>query len=487
MFVDKNKVVFLLMITLVFFSGLLTRYYFKYSYDFIILCCELVIIFLCILMLKNNSSMINLMKRYWLITFLSSILFAIVLFIFLPLRTNEQVFYILFFTFAVLIKDIEPYLTKLKRNKLLVVLFLLWVSSISYSFFTSPLEVSHIYTARLRFEQTIVHFVCSFCLLIYFQDNRPPVRYLFYAIIAASVFIGCKFLYLYLTSSEPIGSRSWKVSPPFRGHIRHVGYQVTAGLSVMLAFLITSGKLQSKLLITFHFMMITFLWALLFWLGGRASISATIVLAALLAVIFRNDAVRLKYFLVLGVGGLIAGILLSEWMSVFPWNGLIHNVAKTVTAETVFDLTSGRNSLWELALIGLKENWLFGLGADAYIYIAGVKENYSVKMPHGVIVQFLVEWGIVGCMLIVSILFLALFNHKGLLAYLKDGRLSINSTLAVSIIITYSINSLSDGHYFHAQPIFYLVIAFAVWGYEMGQISNKASESICNGKYYQKK
>jgi O-antigen ligase len=83
--------------------------------------------------------------------------------------------------------------------------------------------------------------------------------------------------------------------------------------------------------------------------------------------------------------------------------------------------------------------------------------------PHSALLQFLLEWGIVGTLLF-SFVLLKGFIY-GLRLHIMNKSLSATpySIGAGSVIIALSIHGLFDGTYYHPQPSIFLAIAFAIW------------------------
>lgn len=75
------------------------------------------------------------------------------------------------------------------------------------------------------------------------------------------------------------------------------------------------------------------------------------------------------------------------------------------------------------------------------------------------LLQFFLDWGvIIGGVVFLLILFYSVF--KGIKILVKTGNSSC--ALALSVISTSSLHGLTDKTYYHAQPVFYLLLAFAI-------------------------
>ena len=83
--------------------------------------------------------------------------------------------------------------------------------------------------------------------------------------------------------------------------------------------------------------------------------------------------------------------------------------------------------------------------------------------PHNLVLQFVLEWGVVGSAIFLALLAYAFF--RGLAAHIvRAGReVDLAALSAGSVIVALTVHALVDGTYFHPQPSFYLALAFAVW------------------------
>jgi len=458
----KNQWIYLLIFLVVFFSGLSTG---KNPYDneVTILYFELSIIFLCLISLEPNVRVIHFLKQYLLIFFLASILLAVVLIYYNFTIANNA--YILLVLFAGLARNLNPYYELGKNNKLLTTLLALWLLSISISFYSSPLDVAGFYLSRVRFEQTIVHIVCFFSLLVFNRGSRLTLDKILLAVSVSVCLVGLYSLYIYFSMvPDEVNSAKWKFGPPLSNNIRNLGYQVMAGLIVLLAY-ITIVKQQTLVkgdafIQWLLFAGLTFLWGFLFWLGGRSSIGTTFIVLFLTWLILVIKGQRSWAFLKMSLFSSVLGIMIAEWLSVFSWNGLFKNVDRVIRAVEQMQMP-GRLNIWDTVWNEVNEHLFFGLGANAFNHIP--YGEGKLTHPHNIFVQFLGEWGLVGGSLIL-ILLLAAFI-RGFQLHIINFNLYKSSRALVGglVIAGLSIHALTDGTYFFAQPILNLIIAFAIW------------------------
>ncbi len=429
----------------------------------IVLHYELFIIASCLLSLDANTRAKNFIKQHLFVFCLSGLLLAVIL-IYYAL-TIAQNAYVLLILFAVLNRDLNPYSERIKKNKWLSGLIVLWIASISISFTTSPLGVAGSYLSQVRFEQTIVHLVCFFSLVVFSQRCRIMLDRLLLSVSVSICLVGLYSIYLYF-SLEPgeINSKMWQLGPPFSNNVRNLGYQVMVGLIVLLMYipvvkqraLTERGKPIQWLL----FCGLCFLWGFLFWLGGRTSIVSTFIVFFLGWIILLREGGDSRTYFKIGVLSSFLGFVLAHWLSVFSWNGLLNNVERVVVAVEKMQ-SPGRFTIWSTVWEAVNEHLVFGLGAKAFAFIP--YKDGRLTHPHNLFVQFLVEWGLLGSGLLIVILLLAFARGIKLHIVNFQANESIRALVGGGVIIALTLHGLSDGTYYFAQSVLNLMIAFALW------------------------
>ena len=139
-----------------------------------------------------------------------------------------------------------------------------------------------------------------------------------------------------------------------------------------------------------------------------------------------------------------------------PITGLANGIARSVSAASVDELSSGRIVIWTdtwQRLAGGFGLW-FGWGGNGYIRM-GLARGF-IFHPHNVILQVLTDWGIVGFILLVNFLANALRPLAG--ARFRTA----NGALAVSILVFLLITGMLDGGLYHPQFLVCAGLAFAM-------------------------
>lgn len=347
------------------------------------------------------------------------------------------------------------------RDKRSVLYGMLWMFSFTFSMlFNNRIEIVSI----LRFIETLTHVLFAYHLaqVVY---KEKVVIYVCYSItipmVVVIVSMICIYNYPYFLYSEFIYglkynrvSEDWFNNPPFYAHIRHSGFHNNIAL-VCSIFLVFHYFKRNILVFFCNVVILIILMSFLIWTGGRGAILSVLIalsISFMLSPLFRKQAIII-----------ICCILLSTYVSelfrVYEWNG-VFRVYDSFSEEKIEAISSGRASLWIEALntLNAKSIW-FGHGAESF-YLLGVRD-YHIQ-PHNFIIQFLMEWGIIGTVLFflfVYNVFKPFFKVKYITLIVKK---NVNVLPPIMIIVSTVSLAFTDGSLFYSQPIFYLSLAIAL-------------------------
>ncbi len=350
-----------------------------------------------------------------------------------------------------------------RTTRILLAAIALWMAFVTLSFVASPYDVAATVPGRLRYLQTISHVVFFVAVRDFLCRVRLPVAWLLMVIPASCFVVALMAAYLLIgvDGHDPAVSERWFNDPPFNSHIRHSGYQFAAGVGALTAFFI-SGNRASPARAALLLVLIV-LCTFLLWMGGRASILSVLAAFALLATAVRAKGVASRGLWLAFTLSMAAGLVLSEWLAVFDWNGVVDlatRTAEAVAAEDLNQLGTGRIDIWRASWESVREHLIFGLGPNGYWFMPN--RVFGVQ-PHSFLVQFLVEWGLAGSLLFLGLLLYGFW--RGFLEHVvrARGELDVASLSAGTIIVALTVHGLVDGTYYHPQPSLYLALAFAIW------------------------
>ncbi len=351
-----------------------------------------------------------------------------------------------------------------KTNPIVLIAVAAWFASLTISLFTSPYDMVRGAAGLIRYEQTAAHLAFFIAIREFLGRYRVPVHWALLAIPASCLAVAVLAAYLLFgldRYDDHLGNR-WFNDPPFNAHIRHTGYQVAAGTAALIAFFAAGTRIpfgRAPL-----WLALTVLLAFLFWMGGRGSTFSVLAAVILLAFALRIMGAKSRGLWLAFASSVALGLLLSEWLTVFHWNGVIDYMAtRTTEAVESQDLNvfgSGRIDIWRTSWASVREHLLFGLGPNGYWFMPN--RIYGAQ-PHSFLVQFLLEWGIVGALLFLGLLLYGFW--RGFLEHVVQarGELDVVSLSAGTIIVVLTVHGLVDGTYYHPQPSLYLALAFATW------------------------
>ena len=237
-----------------------------------------------------------------------------------------------------------------KTNLIVLVAVAAWFGSVTISLLASPYDMVREGPGLLRYEQTAAHVAFFVIVREFFGRYRVPVHWALLAIPASCLAVVVSAAYLLLDLDQfdaDVGSR-WFHDPPFNTHIRHTGYQVTAGAAALIAFFAAEKRVplgRAPL-----WLALTVLLAFLFWMGGRGATISVLAAFIVLAIALRTLGANNRGLWLAFASSTALGLIFSDSFAVFDWNGVIDRVAaQTSEASGAQDLNqfgSGRIDLW---------------------------------------------------------------------------------------------------------------------------------------------
>ncbi len=364
--------------------------------------------------------------------------------------------------YLVILREFPPFIDLFKQNRLVGVVLLFWLFSISISLIFSPYNLVKSFYAIGRYVQTVAHIISFLFLWDFLTRYQPSLKILFRAISLSTICVVFVFIAKWLIESpifgESILSQLWGSNPPLNTHIRHTGYQAVAALAFSLVFFI--DNVISRYQKVIDFILFSVLWGFLFWLGGRGAVLSILVTVVMVYAVLRLKKMDTKTFIISTLLAIIIGLVSSEWLSIGGWSGMFNAFNRSLDAESLNQLSTNRLKLYLSAWYSVKDHLLFGLGPQGYSFMPN---HIFGTHPHNVIIQFIVEWGVSGAVLFLILLIMGFW--AGFKRNILGTPMSVNKyKLAAGAVITaLSVHALFDGTYYHPQPSFYLVIAFAIW------------------------
>ncbi len=398
-----------------------------------------------------------------------------VFFLSLPLTSNTVGHYVLYGVFFLLLFPIYAffatralsfsilYLLR-KQHKLLFYLLVAFAFSSLISFakvIFSDVSLNHKFIAGQRYLSCWLLVFYTFMMARFSIKHRLSFDKLFLMISFGTVLLVLLLLgtYVFLASSSGYAVQWWQ-DPPFGSHIRIIGMlaSVAVAASAVPLYFANLEKPKTYVLATLLFLS----WALVIWTGGRISIvaiGALIVLLSFAAKAYLHVSWRklIALFLLLVLASIFA-----EQMAIFSWSGVQRAAGMSSAGLEQGLLTgaekigNGRIEIWQAAFKGFMQSPLWGLGPYGYAFL---DRPSFYDHTHNFIIEFLVEWGLIGAsLLLASFSYVALFCIKQLKLAVSNRKVSFLT--ALSVVLVLSITGLADGVYFLLLPCFIVVTGF---------------------------
>ncbi|MEZ5681905.1 MAG: O-antigen ligase family protein [Erythrobacter sp.] len=254
--------------------------------------------------------------------------------------------------------------------------------------------------------------------------------------------------YLLLFSVRDQADFNWINQGVGGSYMRHLSFYgvVAGGLG---SGLLVTAKNRSVLWMSFAMLLLG--TALTAWSGGRGGFGAillALVAAAILAP-FEDRWPKITIACVAILGGCAVSML---WVPPSHHWGLARILGSSLTEyDSLDDFTTGRWAQWRESWRLFLEQPLFGNGEGQNAYISRVTSNWT--QPHNFILQFLVQWGLVGnCAL-------AFLVGKSLLSAMANLRSSCSTVVpAICCAVAICGVALLDAALFYAYGMITLTI-----------------------------
>lgn len=266
-----------------------------------------------------------------------------------------------------------------------------------------------------------------------------------WATIGAVVYL---FAMLWLASVPDLDWRQAARLPIYR-NIRHLGYDLAVVASLGALFWVARPHAYRIA----NWLLFGGIGYVSLWAAGRGQILAWICFVALATNIFSHRIERKSMvapFVAYCMGGLVLWVTAPDLVS---WL-----FGRSITGS-IDSVSAGRIQIWLDTLALASADWpngIVGLGPDAFTR-HGVARG--LVQPHNSILQALLEFGLVG-VIVVCVLMADFLGRIGLL--LRDASSSVMLRGAIAATWALMLYSLVDGIFYHASPFLacMLLIAF---------------------------
>ena len=359
----------------------------------------------------------------------------------------------------------------IKINKSISIILIFFIISITISLIISPSKI-HLFAfqwLRVRYVDTITDIFLFIFLYLYFKDRNINYRSLIKSIVIPGLVFSIFVIYIFITNK---GISNTNKEIIFFDGTRMVGMLATFLVVFYLGFLhstLKKNNIQNLLILT-TFMTLGIL------LMGRGTIVAILTTYLVMCTILFINKKKFRNEFLIFIFGICLSVLLTK--IIFYVSSSTEYVSKY---QYNFDLdfrnkdhflyTLDRINLWKYGYFIFLEDPYFGKGPGGFAITAYndfhanksygdlvINKHFAHNHPHNFVVQFLVEWGAVGTLLISILLIkLCISSLKYYFKFKKN-----NLLMSGLSIIGLTIHGFIDGTLFHATFTFYFVLSLSV-------------------------
>jgi O-antigen ligase len=281
----------------------------------------------------------------------------------------------------------------------------------------------------------IVHLVFGFSIA-FLCSSSLRVRDFTLSYLAGFLLYALIFLiYAILNWGEAI---DWVHNLPAAIHIRHVGIYAAAMTGMSVGAMASARGWRAW---GFAFGLAAVGFALGLWTGSRG-MALSVVAATIVGVALVPEMRRLKAW-----GGAVLCLLIG--LAAVAWlptpNAKMMGVARTVSATTEHELTTGRTEIWKNVIHAVERHPVFGYGPGQMPVVA---PYYTMGQAHNLILEVLLSWGLVG--FVADLVVVLFYLRRALPAVRQDGDLLAAPFVAMTSILALS---MIDAAMFHVLPV----------------------------------
>lgn len=233
----------------------------------------------------------------------------------------------------------------------------------------------------------------------------------------------------------------------FYPHHRLMGLHLLGGALATTALLATGARWRVVWLVVG---LVT--WGGLLWTGSRSPLVALLASLAGWTILARPDTRRR---LVAATAAHLTGGLFLSWVlqADRPWLGWMRIWHRTVEAGTAQELTANRSDFWRAAWSHVLDSPWWGYGPDAYRFLLPKLEG---AQPHNTILQWLLDFGVFGAILLTGLAALALWRG---IRRRDPGEAAMGwAAIALASLMAGQL----DGYFYHQCGLFTAALALGI-------------------------
>lgn len=295
-----------------------------------------------------------------------------------------------------------------------------------------------------------IHILFGYAIYLYFMGTGYSQK-LIWSAIGLGVLVYSGILYYYIVYN--IGNDlDWIGLLPGMPHLRQLGYLSVVGFAASTAFV---GQSRHQPSFWFGLAIASISFALAIWSGNRGSLIA--IFAALCVAAWYKKELRTMQFGAWFLASLILGVALASMLVIPDESYGIDRIIASIyeNYDSANKISSGRGEMWAGTINKILERPIFGYGEKQFQFV--VPEALGgFRQPHNSILQYLLQWGIVGAGIFFFLIFQIILH-----LYKKTNRFVDIGQPEFLIIFSILIYSLYDGALYAPYSIAMLIFAIA--------------------------
>lgn len=352
------------------------------------------------------------------------------------------------------------------KNISILISFFLIIVTLSYIF--SPYQISDFAFKwiRIRYLHVISDIALFIALFFYFRKIGINYNYLAYSIIIPGIIFSISILFL-IIHHKTISNNSDQMI--FFDGIRQTGMMLGSLVIFISAYILINYNPKYK---SIGYFCTTLLLSLIFLLQGRGDLISILFSYFFIFSIFLYIKKDFKVDFIILIFVFFVAYLVSQLLMNYIDMTIQHFEFKE-TRSLLY--TADRIDLWKYTIRKYLENPLLGKGPGSFSVMSFSDHIYGKfpflyphAQPHNMILQFLIEWGIIGTSILLILLikifiksFKILINYKKLILLIPG-----------LLIIRLTIHGMVDGTFFHPTFTFLIVLLLSIICNEIKKIDH---------------
>ena len=360
-----------------------------------------------------------------------------------------------------------------KKYKLISTLISLLILSITASFLFSPFKISEFGYSwlRIRYTNIITDLFLYFSLFLLFISTRVDFKKLINFFIIPGIIYSIYLIVKIIITKKILNHPETFL---FFDGSRSTGVLFTFYIATYLGFTAYNFNKDN---IYKNILVFTLFLTIIFLLKGRASIISIMASYIILLLIFikNNEKIKIKIKIIVFIFSIISSIFLSQGILEIIQNfegAKVSNAPYSFGNEGDIFYIQDRTGFWKYAFLKFLESPYFGLGPGGF-YISLINDlitgndtlniNEAHTHPHNFLVQFLVELGVLGSLILIFLLGFLLIKSGENIIIKKNYLLLIPGLNMISM----SVYGLFDGAFFHPTFTFLIVLSLSILSSEI--------------------